>query len=59
MPLNAALITLGIALCVWGIPSTHRLKGMPGILAASAVLAGVLLALSGTLLIGAPGFFKG
>ena len=59
MPLNAALITLGIALCAWGIPATHRLKGMPGILAASAVLAGVLLALYGTLLVAAPDFFKG
>lgn len=59
MLLNAVLIAFGIALCAWGIPAAHRLKGMPGILAASAVLAGVLLALYGTLLVAAPDFFKG
>lgn len=59
MLLNGALIALGIALVMWGLPASHRLKGTPGILAASAVLAGVLLALSGTLLLAVPDFFKG
>lgn len=59
MLVNGVQIAVGIALAAWGIPAAHRLKGPAGILAASAVLAGVLLSLSGTLLLGAPGFFTG
>lgn len=54
-----ALVAAGLALVVWGLPASHRLKGPPGILAAVAVLAGVLLALLGTLLVAAPDFLKG
>jgi hypothetical protein len=59
MVLHGALIAAGIALVVWGLPAAHRLKGMASILAATAVLSGVLLAISGTLLVAAPDFFKG
>jgi hypothetical protein len=59
MLLNGAQIAVGIALAAWGIPAAHRLKDPAGILAAFAVLAGVLLALYGTLMLAVPGFFKG
>jgi hypothetical protein len=59
MVLHVALAAAGIALVVWGLPAVHRLKGLPGTLAAVAVLAGVLLALLGTLLVAVPDFFKG
>jgi putative effector of murein hydrolase len=59
MLLNGALVALGIVLAAWGLPAAHRLKGIPGILAAFTVLAGVLLALYGTLIVAVPDFFKG
>ena len=59
MLLHGVLVAAGLALVVWGLPASHRLKGWPGIPAAIAVLAGVLLALLGTLLVAAPDFFKG
>jgi hypothetical protein len=49
----------GIALICWGLPAAHRLKSPFDILAALAVLAGVVLALLGALLISVPGFFQG
>jgi len=49
----------GIALIGWGLPAAHRLKSPFDVLAALAVLAGVVLALLGALLIADPGFFRG
>ena len=44
---------------VWGIPAMHRLRAPFDILAALAVLAGVLFSLLGTLIAAVPGFFRG
>ena len=49
----------GIALMCWGLPAAHRLKSPFDILAALAVLAGLVAALLGALLICVPGFFQG
>ena len=49
----------GIALIFWGLPAAHRLKSPYDILAALAVLVGVVVALLGALLISVPGFFQG
>ena len=54
-----ALVLAGIALICWGLPASHRLRAPFDILAALAVLAGVVSALLGALLIAAPGFFQG
>ncbi|QXE86444.1 hypothetical protein KP003_19115 [Geomonas nitrogeniifigens] len=54
-----ALALFGVALIGWGLPSAHRLRSPLNIVAAAAVLAGVLLALLGTLLVVAPHFFQG
>lgn len=54
-----ATAVLGIALVCWGLPAAHRLKSPRDVMAAFAVLVGVVLALLGTLLIAAPGFFQG
>ncbi len=59
MPLDVARIALGIAMAAWGLPAAHRLKGLAGIMAACSVPAGVVIALSGTLMLAVPGFFKG
>jgi hypothetical protein len=59
MVLHGALVATGVALLVWGLPAAHRLEGMASIFAATAVLAGTLLALIGTLLVAVPDFFKG
>jgi hypothetical protein len=48
----------GVALVVWGLPASHRLKSPLDALAAVAVLMGVVLALLGTLLAVAPRFFQ-
>jgi len=56
---HGAMITTGLALVGWGLPAAHRQKSPLDIAAALAVLAGVLLGLLGTLLLVAPGFFKG
>ena len=53
------MIGLGIGAVVWGLPAAHRLKKPWDIAAALLVLAGVILALLGTLLTVVPGFFKG
>ena len=47
----------GIALVAWGLPAAHRLKRPLDTLAAFAVLAGVVVALLGALLVADPGFF--
>jgi hypothetical protein len=54
-----AMAVSGIALICWGLPAAHRLRSPLDILAALAVLAGVVAALLGALLIAVPGFFQG
>ncbi|HEY6837700.1 MAG TPA: hypothetical protein VI389_03070 [Geobacteraceae bacterium] len=53
------MIVAGLVLVVWGLPAAHRLRRPYDILAALAVLVGVIVALLGTLLTAVPGFFKG
>jgi len=55
----AAMIVVGIALAGWGIAAAHRLKSPLDLLGALGALAGVILGLTGTLLITVPGFFRG
>lgn len=57
--LHLAMVGFGLGAVVWGFPAAHRLKKPWDIAAALAVLAGVILALFGTLLTVVPGFFKG
>lgn len=57
--LYLAMIITGVAAAAWGLPAAHRLPVPRDILAALAVLAGVILALLGTLLLVVPGFFQG
>lgn len=54
-----AMAVLGLALICWGLPAAHRLKSPYDILAALAVLIGVVVALLGALLIANPTFFQG
>ena len=54
----AGMVLLGIALICWGLPAAHRLKSPLDALAALAVLAGLVAALLGALLIMVPGFFQ-
>lgn len=56
--LYLAMAVAGIALICWGLPAAHRLRSPFDILAALAVLAGLVAALLGALLIADPGFFK-
>jgi hypothetical protein len=53
------MILSGLGAVVWGLPAAHRMKPPWDAAAALAVLAGVLLALLGTLLLAVPGFFAG
>lgn len=53
-----AMALSGVALICWGLPAAHRLKSPLDILAALAVLVGVLAALLGALLVAVPGFFR-
>ena len=57
--LHLAMIGVGLALVIWGLPAAHRLKKPWDAAAALAVPAGVIVALLGTLLTFVPGFFKG
>jgi hypothetical protein len=57
--LHAGMIVAGVAAAAWGLPAAHRLSGFRGVLAALAVLAGVVIALFGVLLLCVPGFFHG
>ena len=59
MILHLAMIGAGLALVIWGLPAAHRLQKPWDAAAALAVLAGVIVALLGTLLTFVPGFFKG
>jgi hypothetical protein len=54
-----AMALSGIALICWGLPAAHRLRSPLDILAALAVLVGLVAALLGALLIAVPGFFQG
>jgi len=53
------VIIVGIAAAAWGLPAAHRLQPPRDIVAALAVLVGVILALLGVLLLAVPGFFQG
>ena len=54
-----ALAVIGLALICWGLPAAHRLRAPLDILAALAVLAGMVASLLGALLVVVPGFFQG
>jgi hypothetical protein len=56
--LHLAIVLCGIGAVAWGLPAAHRLKPPLDTAAALVVLAGVLLALLGTLLTAVPGFFS-
>ena len=53
------MLLAGLALIFWGLPAAHRLRRPFDILAALAVLAGLVAALLGALLITVPEFFQG
>jgi hypothetical protein len=52
------LIVAGLAAIAWGLPAAHRLRQPFDTLAALAVLAGVVAAAMGTLLVIIPDFFR-
>ena len=52
------LLIAGLAAIVWGLPAAHRLKRPFDIAAALAVLAGVVAAAMGVLLVIIPDFFR-
>jgi hypothetical protein len=52
------LIVAGLAAMVWGFPAVHRLRFPLDIVAALAVLAGVLATAMGILLTIIPTFFR-
>lgn len=51
------LIIAGLAAIAWGLPAAHRLRQPFDIGAALLVLAGVVLAVLGVLLVVIPNFF--
>lgn len=53
-----ALIILGLAGVIWGLPASHRLKKPYHIAAALAALAGLISAVIGILLTFIPNFFR-
>ena len=52
------LIIAGLAAIAWGLPAAHRLRQPFDIVAALAVLAGVVTASMGVLLVIIPDFFR-
>jgi hypothetical protein len=52
------LIIAGLAAVAWGLPAAHRLRRPFDIIAALAVLAGVVAAVMGVLLLIIPDFFR-
>ena len=52
------LIVGGLAAVAWGLPAAHRLRGPFDIAAALVVLAGVVAAAIGILLVIIPDFFR-
>lgn len=59
MFLYAGMIVAGVIGIAWGLPAAHRLRRPFDILAAMAVLAGMIVALFGVLLLAVPHFFYG
>ena len=59
MALHVIMVLVGLALIGWGLPAAHRLKSPLDLVAALAVLAGVVAALLGALLLAVPRFFQG
>jgi hypothetical protein len=57
--LYLAMVIVGVAMVAWGLPAAHRLRAPLDILAAVSVLAGVVVALLGVLLLVVPKFFEG
>lgn len=57
MFLQIGMIVAGLTCIVWGLPAAHRLRRPFDTLAAVTVLAGVIVALLGVLLLAAPDFF--
>jgi len=52
------LIIAGLAAIAWGLPAAHRLRRPFDTIAALAVLAGVVAAAMGVLLVIIPDFFR-
>lgn len=52
------LVIAGLAAIAWGLPAAHRLRRPFDIAAALAVLAGVVTAAMGVLLVIIPDFFR-
>lgn len=52
------LVIAGLAAIAWGLPAAHRLRPPFDIAAALAVLAGVVTAAMGILLLIIPDFFR-
>lgn len=52
------LVIAGLAAIAWGLPAAHRLRRPLDIAAALAVLAGVMAAAMGILLVIIPNFFR-
>ena len=52
------LILAGLGAMAWGLPAAHRLRPPWDIVAALAVLAGVVSAVMGVLLVSIPDFFR-
>jgi hypothetical protein len=52
------LIIAGLAAIAWGLPAAHRLRRPFDTVAALAVLAGVVAAAMGVLLVTIPDFFR-
>ena len=57
--LYCTMVAAGVACIAWGLPAAHRIRRPFDVIAAVVVLAGVVLALLGALLIAVPGFFAG
>jgi hypothetical protein len=57
--LHAGMILAGVAAIAWALPAAGGRPGFRGVLAALAVLGGVIVALLGVLLLIVPGFFQG
>ena len=51
------LIVAGLTAVCWGLPAAHRLRPPLDIAASLAVLAGVIVAILGVLLVTVPHFF--
>jgi hypothetical protein len=52
------LLIGGLAAIIWGLPAAHRLRAPFDIAAAVVVLAGVITAAMGVLLVVIPDFFR-